>query len=107
MLNSPFIGFSTIIHLFIIFMRKVLYGKRKTMNTKIPRKTTFFNSITNTCIIAIVFVSVIIQAGILVRSSIRDKHSSVKMFNNLVIQIKKSNLASPPQNQSQIYVLLN
>lgn len=77
------------------------------METKMPRKTTIFNSITNTCIIVVVFVSVIIQAGFLIKSSIRDKHSSVKMVNNLVIQIKKSNLASPPLNQKQKYVLLN
>ncbi len=80
---TPFIGLSVLIHVSIIVINKLLRripGEKETtpLVKTSTRKTIAYTSL----IIAAVFAFVLINAGILVRASLTDSHSTVRYVNN-------------------------
>jgi hypothetical protein len=96
--QTPFIGLSLIIHLFIIMINKLFswFPKRK----EGKQSSILLTKIKSISIIIIIFSFVTFQAIILLRVSIIDKHSSLKYISKYVTEINEfiinKNLKSLP-----------
>ncbi len=80
---TPFIGLSVLIHISIIVINKLLRrvpGENET--TPIVKNSTRKSIAYASLIIASVFTFVFINAGILIRASLTDSHSTVRFVNN-------------------------
>jgi hypothetical protein len=85
---TPFIGLSVIIHLFIITINKI--SSRFLKNKEIKHKSILGTKFKSISIIIIIFSFVTIQAGMLLRASIMDKHSSLKYIEHITSEISIS-----------------
>lgn len=84
---TPFIGFSVIIHFFIIIIYKLFSWFQKIKKNK--KKSILIIKIKSISIIIIIFSFIIFQAFILLKVSIMDKYSSLKYISTYVTEINK------------------
>ncbi len=81
---TPFIGLSVLVHLVIIFYYR-FFGKNDTKGMPLKKVAVSGKALrlTTFCIVASIFLIVIINASILVTASLFDKHSSVAFVDHM------------------------
>lgn len=85
--STPFIGLSVMVHLGIIFIYRI-FGYNNTKKRSKPNNLSASRRI-SLAIITSVFTIVTINAGMLVRTAVADKHSSINFVEHFAQDLTK------------------
>ena len=95
---TPFIGLSELIHLFVILTHRI-FNRGRTSPALMVRKNTRFMNFGVSLVIVCVFSFVMVSAGMLVKASITDEHSSINISEHYIGVFSKmlsENVANHP-----------